>query len=134
MWIKMLLQMVLSFFYLRMPNLVTCHGGVAPKICVCSHLLLKVFTEVISVFSWLLVLLLLCQYGGKARTCMRPSTMLLRNHSWLPFAAPEYQDTWYPHRVPTMYWKMTMVYVHGGSCSKDSLAVSQAVLGLLEQT
>lgn len=76
MWIKMPSQMVLSSFYLGMPNLVTCHGGVAPKMCVCSHLLLEVFTEVISVFFWLLVLLLLCQCDGKARTCMRPSAMV----------------------------------------------------------
>lgn len=58
----MLSHMVLrSFFYLGMPNFVRRHGGVTPKLCVCSHLLLEVFTEVGSVFSWLLVLLLLCQ-------------------------------------------------------------------------
>jgi len=65
-----------SSFYLGMPNLVKCHGIVAPELCVCSHLLLGGFTEVVLIFSWLLVLIVSCQCGGKARTCMRPSAIV----------------------------------------------------------
>lgn len=76
-WVEMHSQMVRrSSFYLRMPNLVTCHGVADLELCICFHLLLRYFTEVVSVFSRLLVLLLLCQCRGKARTCMRPSAMV----------------------------------------------------------
>lgn len=120
-------------FYLGMPNLVTCHGVVAPELCIFSYLLLGVFTELISIFSRFPVLLLLCQCGGKARTYVRPSVMASEKTLIVAFccskrnlSSPDLlmsfvlEDDYCP-----CAWRK--------QCSKGSLVVSQAAVGLLEQ-